>query len=98
MFEIIKSEIFERWSPSLKDLRRASGFRCGSTVWLTEIRVIPSLCRALFQSCALTMGHGYRLYFTRRGPLVIVLLAGGDKRTKDGDIERAIAIANEWKD
>ena len=43
-------------------------------------------------------GPGYRVYFTRRGPLVIVLLAGGDKRTQDADIDRAIAIAKEWKD
>ena len=41
---------------------------------------------------------GYRVYFTWRGPLVIVLLAGGDKRTHDADIKRAIAIAKEWKD
>jgi hypothetical protein len=31
------------------------------------------------------------------GPLVIVLLAGGGKRTQDADIERAAAIAKEWK-
>ena len=43
-------------------------------------------------------GPGYRVYFTRRGPLVIVLLAGGDKRTQEPDIERAIAIAKQWKD
>ena len=43
-------------------------------------------------------GPGYRVYFVRRGPLVIVLLAGGDKRTQDSDIERAIAIAKQWKD
>jgi putative component of toxin-antitoxin plasmid stabilization module len=30
--------------------------------------------------------------------LVIVLLAGGDKRTQDSDIERAIKIAKDWKD
>ena len=34
----------------------------------------------------------------QRGALVIVLLAGGDKRTQDADIKRAIKIASEWKD
>ena len=43
-------------------------------------------------------GPGYRLYFIRRGPLVIVLLAGGDKRTQDADIDRAIKIAQDWRD
>jgi putative component of toxin-antitoxin plasmid stabilization module len=31
-------------------------------------------------------------------PLVIVLLAGGDKRTRDTDIGRAIEIAKSWKE
>jgi putative addiction module killer protein len=43
-------------------------------------------------------GPGYRVYFLRRGPLVVVLLAGGDKRSQDADIERAVAIAKEWSD
>jgi len=43
-------------------------------------------------------GPGYRVYFMRRGPVVIVLLAGGDKRTQDADIARAIEIAKEWKE
>lgn len=43
-------------------------------------------------------GPGYRIYFVRRGPIVIVLLAGGDKRTQKADIDRAIEIANDWKE
>jgi len=43
-------------------------------------------------------GPGYRLYFIRVGPLVIVLLAGGDKRTQEVDIDRAIALSKEWKE
>jgi len=30
--------------------------------------------------------------------MLIVLLAGGDKRTQDADINRAIVIAKEWKE
>lgn len=36
-------------------------------------------------------GPGYRVYFTLRGQTVIVLLAGGDKRTQSRDIKAAIA-------
>ena len=43
-------------------------------------------------------GPGYRVYFMKRGPLVIVLLAGGDKRTQQADIRRAIKIAKDWKE
>jgi putative addiction module killer protein len=40
-------------------------------------------------------GLGYRLYFTRRGHQLILLLCGGDKSTQDRDIKRAIAMAKE---
>lgn len=43
-------------------------------------------------------GPGYRLYFMKRGAVVVVLLAGGDKGTQDTDIKTAIKIATEWKD
>lgn len=43
-------------------------------------------------------GPGYRVYFTQRGPIVIVILCGGDKRTQNADIERAVAIAKDWQE
>lgn len=38
-------------------------------------------------------GPGYRVYFTHRDREVVILLAGGDKRTQDRDIETAQALA-----
>jgi putative addiction module killer protein len=38
-------------------------------------------------------GPGYRVYFVRRGKTVVVLLAGGDKRTQDSDIKTALELA-----
>jgi putative addiction module killer protein len=43
-------------------------------------------------------GPGYRIYFTQRGPIIIVILCGGDKRTQATDIKRAIEIAEKWSE
>jgi len=98
MFEIIQSETFKRWREGIKDrqalarinarIRRLAGGNPG------DVKPV----RAGISELRIDYGPGYRVYFIRRGPLVIVLLAGGDKRTQDADIERAIAIAEEWKE
>lgn len=38
-------------------------------------------------------GPGYRVYFVKRGREVVVLLAGGDKRTQATDIKMALRLA-----
>jgi putative addiction module killer protein len=39
------------------------------------------------------VGAGWRIYFTRRGGDIVVLLAGGSKRTQATDVKRARALA-----
>jgi len=43
-------------------------------------------------------GPGYRIYFTRRGPIVILLLCGGDKGSQKRDIARAKSLAAQVED
>ena len=38
-------------------------------------------------------GQGYRVYFKQRGETLIILLAGGDKRTQEPDIKTALDLA-----
>ena len=40
-------------------------------------------------------GPGYRVYYTRRGDVVVILLCGGDKDSQERDIERAKMMAKE---
>ncbi len=44
------------------------------------------------------VGPGYRVYFTRIGAIVYVLLAGGDKSAQKRDVARARNMANEVKE
>lgn len=43
-------------------------------------------------------GPGYRVYFQKRGELIILLLCAGDKGTQDRDIGTAKEIAAQWSD
>jgi len=38
-------------------------------------------------------GPGYRIYYVQRGAQIVVLLCGGDKRTQQQDIKRAVILA-----
>lgn len=38
-------------------------------------------------------GPGYRVYYVKRGALLIILLAGGAKPTQEKDIKAALKLA-----
>jgi len=43
-------------------------------------------------------GPGWRMYFVQRGPVVIVMLGGGDKSTQAHDIAKAVNLASTLED
>lgn len=43
-------------------------------------------------------GPGYRVYFVQRGAVLVVVLAGGTKKSQSRDIDKAKAIAQELED
>jgi putative addiction module killer protein len=41
----------------------------------------------------LDFGPGYRLYYARRGAVLVILLCGGSKSSQARDIEQAVKLA-----
>jgi putative addiction module killer protein len=98
MFEIIQSETFRKWREHLKDrhalLRLNARLQRVANGNLGDVKPIGEGLSEL----RIDYGAGYRIYFMQRGHRLIVLLVGGDKRTQDADIKRAIAMAKTWED
>jgi len=87
------TEVYRDWINSLRD--RAGRAR----IQVRVDRLVhgnPGKHRVLTDGvCELKVdyGPGYRVYYTQRGDVMIVLLAGGDKSTQSQDIQTAIALA-----
>ena len=97
VIEIQRTEVFERWLRRLRDtqgrrritdrIHRISSGNYGDTRsvggGVSELRI--------------HYGPGYRVYFTRMGESIIVLLAGGDKDSQQRDIRTAQDLARELR-
>jgi putative addiction module killer protein len=96
--EIIQSTTFVKWMSKL-DNRQA---RARIQVRIDRLALgNPGDVRPVgggVSEMRIDYGPGYRVYFMRRGPIVVVLLCGGTKRTQAADIARAIEIAKDWRD
>ena len=95
MYTVRLTEGFQRWLDGLKDKRaqlrvvaRLRQVEAGNLGDWESVGGEVSEMRVHF-------GPGYRLYFTRRGSVLIIMLAGGDKSTQARDIRRAQSIASE---
>ena len=98
MVELIKSSTFDAWLRELRDRRAVARIQARLDRLAAgnpgDVKPVGSGISEL----RIDHGPGYRVYFIQRGPVVIVLLCGGDKSSQSGDIERARAIAALWKD
>lgn len=93
MLGIRQTETFSRWLDGLADVRararvqvrieRLAGGNAGDVKpvgeGISELR--------------LDYGPGYRVYFTKRGDELLILLAGGSKRSQAADIKTALRLA-----
>lgn len=97
VFEVLKSETFEAWFVRLRD--REAQARINVRIRRLSLGN-PGDVRAVgagVSEMRIDYGPGYRVYYAQRGNVRVLLCCGGDKRTQDADIKRAIAIAKDWK-
>ena len=93
MVEIRKTELFAKWIDVLRDVNakarvlvRIERLAVGNAGDVKPVGEGISEMR-------IDHGPGYRVYYTKRGSELIILLAGGDKSSQSGDIKTAIRLA-----
>jgi putative addiction module killer protein len=93
MLKVVFTEAFEKWLDGLRDpstrRRLVLRLRKASLGQLGDVKpVAPGIyeMREFF-------GPGWRMYYTRRGDILILMLGGGTKATQARDIAKAIAQA-----
>ena len=93
MIEIRKTEIFANWLDGLHDIRararilvQIERFAAGNPGDVKPVGGGVSELR-------IDYGPGYRVYYTKHGQKVVIILAGGDKSTQAKDIKTALRLA-----
>ncbi len=93
MIEIRQTDEYERWFEGLRDLN--AQLRIGARIRRVSLGNLGDV-KAVGEGVSelrIPVGPGYRVYLTRRGEALIILLAGGDKSSQQRDIERAKGLA-----
>lgn len=94
MLEVRQTLIFRDWLDDLKDPQAVK--RIAQRIVRLESGLFGDA--KFFDGIGelrIDSGPGYRVYFVRRGDVLILLLCGGDKSTQKKDIERARKLAEE---
>jgi len=93
MIEVRQTEVYAEWFKGLRDQQARARIN-------TRIRRLslgnPGDVKPVGEGVSelrIDYGPGYRVYFTQRGQTLVILLAGGDKRTQDRDIMTALELA-----
>ena len=90
-------EVITEWLTGLRDIRAKA--RIAARIDRLAIGNVGD-CKAIRDGVSelrVDYGPGYRVYFGRVGKTIVLLLCGGDKRTQDTDIERAVAYLQDFK-
>ncbi len=98
MIEVLRSSTFDRWLSRLADARARAKIQVRlDRLELGNFGDVKALGDGISE-LKVDYGPGYRVYFTRRGARVVLLLCGGDKSTQSRDIAAAKAIAAQFKE
>ncbi|MBL6955745.1 MAG: type II toxin-antitoxin system RelE/ParE family toxin [Chlorobium phaeobacteroides] len=93
MVEIRKTENFAKWLDGLRDVR----VRARILVRIERLSAgNPGDVKTVGEGVSelrIDYGPGYRVYYKKQGREVVILLAGGDKRTQTKDIKTALRLA-----
>ena len=88
---------FEEWLGSLKDSK--ARMRVRARIARLEVGNFGD-CKGLrdgVQEIRIDYGPGYRVYLSRQGKVIVLLLCGSDKSEQDRAIEKAIDYLKDWK-
>ncbi len=93
--ELRKTEAYIKWLDSLRDVQA-----CARVLVRVERMAAgnPGDVRPVGEGVSelrIDYDPGYRVYFKKQGRTIVVLLAGGDKRTQSRDIETALRLARD---
>ena len=91
MFTVLQTQEFDGLRDQRAQVRIAARLRLAEAGNLGDWKSVGGDVSEM----RINFGLGYRLYFTRRGSISIVMLAGGDKSTQARDIRRARRILEE---
>lgn len=98
MIEVRQTEEFAHWLALLRDGLAAK--RIKQRIARVQIGLFGDVKPVGDGLSELRINHGpgYRVYFSRRGDILVILLCGGDKGSQSRDIARAKALAEQLED
>jgi len=92
MIEVRQTKEFSTWLHRLRDANAAAR-RCPHSPHGTRQSGDSRSVGKGVLEMRVDYGPGYRVYYLHRGPQIVLLLCGGDKRTQGQDIKRAHTLA-----
>jgi putative addiction module killer protein len=98
MFQFKRTDTFQDWWTRLKDERARTAILSRLNRLTYGLAGDAKPVGEGVSELRIHYGPGYRVYFQRRGNMVIILLCAGDKSTQARDIRTAKRLANELED